>query len=72
MYKMVIGFFIGENSHKREIGVAIIAILSILFQIDYLTIAQYESAMGLALVWTGWAQNLRVRKLTKAMIDAKK
>ena len=67
----VIGFFIGENSHKREIGVAMIAIFSILFQIDYFTVDQYEALMGFALVWTGWAQNLRVKKLQKAMIAAK-
>jgi len=68
----VVGFFIGENSHKREIGVGMIALLSVLFQIDYITIAQYESALGFALIWTGWAQNSRMKKLAKAMIDAKK
>ena len=70
--KSVVGLFIGASSHKREMGVAMIAILTILFQVDYLTPDQYESLMGLAILWTGWAQNARIKRIQKAFIDAKK
>lgn len=70
--KSVVGFFIGENSHKREIGVAVIAILTLLFHLDYITPDQYESMMGLAILWTGAAWNARINKIKKAFIDAKK
>ncbi len=64
--------FIGASSRKREIGVGIIAILTIMFQVDWITPDQYESMMGLAILWTGWAQNARIKKVQKAFIDAKK
>ncbi len=70
--KSAVGFFIGENSHKREIGVALIALFTLLFQMDYLTIEQYESVMGLCIIWTGWAQNARIKKVQQAFINAKK
>ena len=70
--KSAVGFFIGENSHKREIGVALAALFTVLFYINLLTVEQYESLMGLCVVWTGWAMNLRFKKIQRAFINAKK
>ncbi len=72
IFQSAAGLFIGASSRKRELGVAMIAVLTILFQVNYLTPDQYESLMGLAILWTGWAQNARIKKVQKAFIDAKK
>ena len=72
LIKSAIGLFIGENSHKREIGVAFIALFTLLFYLNLLTIEQYESVMGLCIIWTGWAQNARIKKVQQAFINAKK
>ena len=69
--KAFTGFFVGENSHKREIGVFLMAAFTILFQIGYLTPDQYEAVMGIVITLTGIAWNARINKIKKAFLDAK-
>lgn len=70
--KAAVGFFIGENSHKREIGVFLMAAFTILFQLDYLTSDQYEAVMGVVITFTGIAWNLRIKKIQEAFLAAKR
>ena len=68
--KTLTGFFVGENSHKREIGVAFAILLTFAFQFGMLTADQYEALMGFVIVFMGLAYNARITKLKKAFLDA--
>ena len=72
MLKSITGFFVGENSKKRQLGIIVALILSGLYWQDVITLALYEAAMPLVIIWIGAAFSAKLTKLQKAMIDAKK
>ena len=68
----VTGLFIGENSKKRNIGFAGFAISAVLFQMDYIDAALFDTLMLLCAGWTGIAFSSKLSKLGDALKDTKK
>lgn len=72
MIKSITGFFVGENSKKRQMGIIVALILSGLFWQGIITQDLFEALMPFVILWTGAAFSAKLTKLQKAMIDAKK
>ena len=68
----VTGLFVGENSKKRNIGFAGFGLSVILFQMDYIDAALFDTLMLLCAGWTGIAFSSKLSKLGDALKDAKK
>ncbi|MCK4577620.1 MAG: hypothetical protein KAU50_02445 [Candidatus Marinimicrobia bacterium] len=72
MGKMIVGWFIGENSKKRQIGVAVAFLLSFLYFTDVITLEIYEATMPFVIMWVGAAFSARLSKIAKAVVEAKR
>ena len=72
MFKAITGFFVGESSQKRQLGLAVAFVLSLLYWQGVITIDLYEATMPFVLLWTGAAFSARLSKLQKAVVRAKK
>ena len=68
----VTGLFVCENSKKRNIGFAGFGLSVILFQMDYIDAALFDTLMLLCAGWTGIAFSSKLSKLGDALKDAKK
>ncbi len=72
MFKSLVGFFVGENSRKRQMGLAVAFVLSFLYWQDIITLEFFEAVMPFVVLWTGAAFSARLTKLQTAIVDAKK
>jgi len=62
---------IGESSKKRQIGIGLAIVLSLLYVFNLITLEIYEALMPFVLLWTGAAFSARLSKLSKAIKNAK-
>ena len=65
------GLFVGENSQKRNIGFAGFVVSAVLFQMDYVDEAMFNTLMLACAGWTGVAFSSKLSKLGDALKDAK-
>ncbi len=72
MLKSIVGLFVGENSKKRQIGIGLALVISIVFYTGYIEIELYKALMGFVVIWTGAAFSAKITKLQKAIIEVKK
>jgi len=72
MVKSIVGLFVGQNSKKRQIGIGLALLLSVVFYTGYIDVEIYKSLMGFVVIWTGAAFSAKITKLQKAIINAKK
>ena len=72
IFDKVASWFIGENSHKRTMGLAYMLITSAVYLlIDYMNVDLYKNLMGFGVLWTGSAFSAKISKLAKAVQDIK-
>ena len=64
-FKMVTGFFIGENSKKRIMGIVAFILLTIAMQLSYITTDLYLLAIPLLSAFSGIANNAKFAKMGK-------
>ncbi len=67
MGKILSGFLVGENSHKREIGLVAFAVLQIALFLDWITPELYDAMFPLIAMWTGVAYSAKLSKVHKAI-----
>ena len=67
----VTSLFVGENSQKRNIGFAGFVVSAVLFQMDYVDEAMFNTLMLACAGWTGVAFSSKLSKLGDALKDAK-
>ncbi len=67
----VAGLFVGESSQKRNIGFAGFVVSALLFQMDYVDEAMFNTLMLACAGWTGVAFSSKLTKLGDALKDAK-
>jgi hypothetical protein len=72
MLKSVVGYFVGEDSKKRQMGLGVAFALSGAFFMDYISLEMYEACMPFVVLWTGAAFSAKISKLSSAVKDAKK
>jgi|TARA_Y100000296_G_scaffold7505_1_gene8933 hypothetical protein len=70
--KSVTGYFVGESSKKRQMGLSVAIGLSCAYYLDFITLALYEAIMPFVILWTGAAFSAKLSKLQGAIKDAKK
>ncbi len=70
--KSIVGYFVGESSKKRQMGLAMAFLFSFLYWQDVITLELFEAIMPFVVVWTGAAFSARLTKLQKAVVKAKK
>ena len=63
---------VGENSQKRNIGFAGFVVSAILFQMDYVDEAMFNTLMLACAGWTGVAFSNKLTKLGDALKEQKK
>ena len=70
--KSIVGYFVGESSRKRQMGLVAAFLLSLLYWQGVITLELYEATMPFVILWTGAAFSAKLSKLQKAVVDAKK
>ena len=65
------GFFVGENSKKRQTGLFVALGLSFAYYFDVITLGVYEAVMPFVILWTGAAFSAKLTKLQGAIKGAK-
>jgi|TARA_R100001530_G_scaffold59945_1_gene43344 hypothetical protein len=70
--KSVAGYFVGEDSKKRQMGLGAAFVLSGAYFLDYISLGMYEACMPFVMLWTGAAFSAKISKLSNAVKDAKK
>ncbi|KKK79733.1 hypothetical protein LCGC14_2830560 [marine sediment metagenome] len=70
--KSIVGYFVGESSKKRQMGLIAAFLFSFLYWQDVITLELFEAIMPFVVVWTGAAFSARLTKLQKAVVKAKK
>ena len=68
----ITGFFVGENSKKRQMGLSVALGLSFAYYFDVITLDLYEAIMPFVVLWTGAAFSSKLSKLQTAIKGAKK
>jgi len=68
----ITGFFVGEDSKKRQMGLAAGLVCSMAYMLDYISLDMYESFMPLIIIWCGAAFSSRLSKLQNAVVKASK
>ena len=71
MFKMIAGFFIGENSKKRIMGVILFLILSIIYFLGFINSDMYLLLIPLIAAFSGMATNARLKKIGLLLIEQK-
>ena len=71
VFKMISGYFIGEDSRKRQMGLVVAFVLSFLYWQGIITLDLYEATMPFVILWTGAAFSARLSKLQKAIVSSK-
>jgi len=70
--KSVVGYFVGEDSKKRQMGLGAAFAFSGAYFMDYISLEMYEACMPFVVLWTGAAFSAKISKLSNAVKDAKK
>ena len=69
--KMITGYFVGESSKKRLMGLIVGFVLSLLFWQDVVTLELFECIMSFVLLWTVAAFSAKLTNLQQAVINSK-
>lgn len=72
MFKAITSYLVGASSKKRQMGLIVAFVLSLLYWQGVITLDLYEATMPFVILWTGAAFSARLSKLQKAVVGAKK
>lgn len=72
MIKNVVGFFIGENSKKRQMGIGAFTLASLLYLFGVLDIELYKVFVTVIGLWTGIAFSAKMSKISGKVVEIKK
>ena len=67
----IVGYFVGEDSKKRQMGLGAGLICSMAYMMDYISLGMYEALMPFVIIWTGAAFSSRLSKLQSAVKASK-
>ena len=67
----ITGFFVGEDSKKRQMGLAAGLGCSMAYMLDYISLDMYEALMPFVIIWCGTAFSARLSKLQNAVKASK-
>lgn len=72
VFDRVLSLFVGENSHKRTMGLTYLLIISFVYlTTGYIDEGLYKNLMGFGVLWLGGAYSAKITKLAKAMQNMK-
>lgn len=72
MLKNITGFFIGENSKKRQMGIGAFVLMSLLYLLGALDVEVYKVAITVIGLWTGVAFSAKMSKISNKVVEIKK
>jgi hypothetical protein len=67
----IAGYFVGEDSKKRQIGLGAGLVCSMAYMMDYISLGMYEALMPFVIIWCGAAFSAKLSKLQKAVKESK-
>jgi len=67
----IAGYFVGEDSKKRQIGLGAGLVCSMAYMMDYISLGVYEALMPFVIIWCGAAFSAKLSKLQSAVKASK-
>jgi hypothetical protein len=67
----IAGYFVGEDSKKRQMGLGAGLVCSAAYMMDYISLDMYEALMPFVIIWCGAAFSAKLSKLQNAVKASK-